>query len=90
MAYDNEKKGVLFKNDKKTTETHPDYTGTATIEGVEYFMDAWINASESGRKYMSFKFKAKQKQADQSRQAESQKPSKPARPNAGFDGEPPF
>jgi uncharacterized protein (DUF736 family) len=60
LAYDNEKRGVLFRNEKKS-EKHPDYSGSATIEGVEYFMDAWLKESESGRKFMSFSFKAKQK-----------------------------
>ncbi len=58
-TYDNEKRGVLFKNDDKTDERAPDYSGNATIEGQDYFMDAWINTAESGRKYMSFRFKAK-------------------------------
>lgn len=61
--YDNNMRGVLFKNDKKETEKHPDYTGSATIENVDYFMDAWLNEAESGRKYMSFSFKAKTKQS---------------------------
>ena len=45
----------------KKEDTHADYRGTATIGGVEYFMDAWINTADSGRKYMSVKFKSKQK-----------------------------
>lgn len=59
--FDNELKGVLFKNDDKETDKHPDYKGSATIEGVDYFMDAWINTADSGRKYMSFRFKQKGK-----------------------------
>ncbi len=63
-GYDNELRGVLFKNkDKAEGDSKPEYTGNAQIEGVDYFMDAWINTSDSGRKYMSVKFKAKQKQA---------------------------
>ena len=62
--YDNELKGVLFKNDDKDTDKHPDYKGSATIEGVEYFMDAWVNTAESGRKYMSFRFKPKTKKRE--------------------------
>jgi hypothetical protein len=30
--YDNNNRGVLFKNTDKKTDKHPDYTGTATIE----------------------------------------------------------
>lgn len=63
--------GRLFKNDKKEKDTHPDYTGTALIGGVEHFMDAWIKRSDSGKTWMSFSFKPKQKQA--------QPPATPAR-----------
>jgi hypothetical protein len=69
--------GRLFKNDKKEKDTHPDYTGTALIDGVEHFMDAWIKRSESGKTWMSFSFKPKQKQAPAPapRQAPSRVPS---------------
>jgi uncharacterized protein (DUF736 family) len=53
----------LFKNEQKQTDRHPDYSGTATINGVEMFMDAWIKTADTGRKWMSFSFKAKEKQA---------------------------
>lgn len=51
--------GSLFKNEKKESDKHPDYKGTALIDGAEYWMDAWLKTSESGRKWMSFSFKAK-------------------------------
>ena len=31
--------GVLFKNNSKETDKHPDYTGKATVDGKEYQMD---------------------------------------------------
>ncbi len=52
--------GSLFKNDRKETESHPLYKGSALIGGVEYWMDAWLNESTSGVKYMSLKFKPKE------------------------------
>lgn len=61
--YDNELRGVLFRNkEKEDGDSKPDYTGSAQVQGVDFFMDAWINEAESGRKYMSVKFKPKQKQ----------------------------
>jgi uncharacterized protein (DUF736 family) len=48
--------GVLFRNDKKQTEKHPDYTGSWTdANGVEYWLNAWINESKAGKKYMKVK-----------------------------------
>lgn len=37
--YDNS--GILFINDKKETEKHPDFKGNATIGGVEFWVSAW-------------------------------------------------
>ena len=48
--------GVLFKNDKKETDAHPDYTGNATVRGEELRLAAWVNKSKTGRSYMSVKF----------------------------------
>jgi hypothetical protein len=40
--YDNNLSGVLFKNDKGDNEKRPDYKGSAEIEGVQYWVSAWI------------------------------------------------
>jgi len=50
--------GILFKNDRKEKESHSDYRGNATINGIEYFMDAWLKQGQKG-KFMSFSFKKK-------------------------------
>ena len=39
--YDNTNRGSLWKNDKKATEKHPDFTGSIDIEGVEYWLSGW-------------------------------------------------
>lgn len=57
--YDNTNSGALFKNDKKESDTHPDYKGTVNVAGVEYWQSAWIKTSKDGKKYMSQSFKPK-------------------------------
>lgn len=47
--------GALFRNDKRETEKHPEYTGKITIEGVEYYLSAWVNEMRNGQKYFSIK-----------------------------------
>lgn len=60
--YDNS--GTLFKNDRKEQPNHADYKGSAMIDGVEYWMNAWIKeGKESGKKFMSFSFQPKTKQS---------------------------
>lgn len=64
MAYEQKpNSGSLFKNDRKEQDTHADYRGSAVIAGVDHWIDAWINESSSGVKYMSLKFKPKDQQS---------------------------
>ena len=52
-----EKEGSLFSNKKKTTDKHPDYTGSCVINGVKMNISSWVNkARTSGVKYMRLKF----------------------------------
>ena len=41
--------GVLFKNDKKDTEKHPDYKGNIMVDGQEYWLSAWIKEGKTGK-----------------------------------------
>ena len=50
--YDNNNRGVLFKNDKKETDNHPDYKGRIDVNGQEYWLSAWIKDRKDGGKYM--------------------------------------
>lgn len=61
--YDNNMRGVLFKNDRKETDNHPDYKGNAEINGVQYWVSGWIKTPNAGgQKFMSLSFKAKDEQ----------------------------
>ena len=41
MENDNNNKGVLFKNDRKEKENHPDYRGNIEVDGKEYYIKGW-------------------------------------------------
>jgi uncharacterized protein (DUF736 family) len=51
--FDNTNSGALFKNDKKTKESQPDYKGNINVDGTEYWISAWIKTSRAGQKFMS-------------------------------------
>jgi len=56
MAENKNNSGALFKNDRKQKETEPDYKGTINIEGIEYYLSAWVNESaRTGQKYFALK-----------------------------------
>lgn len=52
MEYDNTNRGVLFKNDRKDTDNHPDYKGSININGEEFWLSSWIKEGKTG-KFMS-------------------------------------
>lgn len=50
MAYvPKESSGSLFKNDRKTSETHPDYSGTIMVNGKEHWLSAWVKEGQKGK-----------------------------------------
>lgn len=64
QQYDQELRGALFKNEKKAEERDPDYTGNMQVEGVAYFLDAWLKKSAAGKTYMSCRLKPKKAPAN--------------------------
>jgi len=69
MEYDNNNSGVLFKNDKKETDKHPDYKGNVEVDHVAYWLAAWIKEGKSG-KFMSLSLTPKD-----AKPAESEQPA---------------
>lgn len=61
--------GALFKNDRKEQDNHPDYTGSAVIDGVEYWVSAWVKTSQAGKKFFSMAYKPKEGQRTAARSA---------------------
>ena len=54
MAYEmKEGSASLFKNSRKTSENHPDYTGSIMLQGKEHYLSAWIKESAKVGKYFS-------------------------------------
>jgi len=64
MAYEQkDNNGALFANDKKNSDTHPDYKGTIRVAGTDYWISGWKKVSKDGMKYMSLAVKPKDQPA---------------------------
>ena len=63
MEYDDTNKGAIWKNDRKEAETHPDYTGSINIDGVEYWLNAWRKSEDPSERAPVLKFSFKRKDA---------------------------
>jgi hypothetical protein len=67
--------GVLFSNDKREKESHPNYKGNIMVDGKSYWISGWIKEGKNG-KFMGLAVSPKEEQAAQ--------PAK-AKPKSDFD-----
>ncbi len=51
MAEQRELSGILYKNDRKEKDNHPDLTGSIMIKGVAYWLSAWKKDTGKGPFY---------------------------------------
>ena len=64
-GYDDTNKGVLFREQEKKTEKHPDMTGEINVDGIEYRLAGWTRESKNGKKFLSLAVTPKQEQPAQ-------------------------
>jgi hypothetical protein len=74
--FDNTNRGAIWRNDKKTTEKHPDVTGTINVDGKDYWLSGWTKGATDSAKapIMKFAVTPKDKQVAQKPQNESPAP----------------
>ena len=59
MSEKRDNSGALFKNDTEgKSENFPGYGGTLTVEGVDYYISAWLRDGQRG-KFFSLAVKRK-------------------------------
>lgn len=59
MAEQRELSGTLSRNKKREHERQPEFKGSATIDGVAYWLSAWVKEGQDG-KFFSLSFTAKE------------------------------
>lgn len=89
MAYETNLTGIISKNDRKTTEQHPDIKGQCEINGTEFWISGWRKERKDGSGFFySLKFNAKDAQPVSSSRREEKKEL--ARAEYGDDDSIPF
>ena len=85
--YDNNMRGVLFRNDKGDNPKRPDMTGNMEIDGTKYRISAWNKTSQKGTEFLSFVVEVDDgtRQAAQPQQSQQSQPAQ-----GGLDDEIPF
>ena len=55
--------GTIGKNDRRTKETHPTHSGSAMVDGKDYWISGWVKSSARGQ-FLSLAFKLKEQQEE--------------------------
>jgi len=86
MAYEvKDLTGTLFRNDRKTSEKHPDKKGSCKINGQEYWVSGWIRYSDNGEERISLAFSLKEERSDRGGPATSNVQTGNAKPTVNID-----
>jgi hypothetical protein len=59
--YSNENRGSIWKNEKKETDKHPDFTGSLNVDGTDYWVSAWKRKEGASDKAPALSFSVKKK-----------------------------
>lgn len=85
--YDNTNRGSIWKNEKKESDRHPDFTGSLNVEGVEYWVSAWKRKPDQSDRApaLSFSIKAKDAKPSEHQQQKQNGYQKPSFDDLGDD-----
>jgi hypothetical protein len=60
--------GSLFRNERRESDSHPEYRGDGIVNGEAVWINAWVKESKkTGKKFFSLSFRPKQERIDHSR-----------------------
>ena len=90
MAYDNTNSGLLARNRRKDKDTHPDYSGSVNVDGVEYWLSGWLKVGRDGSKMAGEKFFSLSLRRKDGQSAATPTPTVPAPAAPDFDDDIPF
>ena len=58
--FNNTDRGVLYRNENKSSNNHPDYSGSLNVAGVDYWLSGWLKESKKdSKKFFSLSVRPK-------------------------------
>lgn len=69
--FDDRNRGSIWKNEKKTTDKHPDFTGSLNVDGKDYWVSAWKRKPDAAERAPALTFSVKLKDGKPRQQQES-------------------
>lgn len=77
--FDNTNRGSIWKNEKKESDKHPDFTGSLNVNGVDFWVSAWKRKDGASAKAPALSFAIKPKDEQQAAPASQQPPRRPSK-----------
>lgn len=59
--YDNTNRGSIWRNERKETDGHPDFTGSLNVDGKDYWVSAWKRKEGASDRAPALSFTVKPK-----------------------------
>jgi hypothetical protein len=90
--FDESNRGAIWKNEKKETDKHPDFTGSINVDGHDYWLNGWRRPADASAKAPSMKFTVRRKDGKPQQQApqQAQQPRSDMQKRAEMDDEIPY
>ena len=63
--YDNTNRFTLFRETDRKSDKHPEFSGSLNVDGVDYWINAWVKTSKTGSKFFSGSVKPKTPRASE-------------------------
>lgn len=60
-------RGSMFENDHKTKEQQPDFTGSVDVNGTIFWISAWKEMTQGGKKRLSLSVKVQEERVAEPR-----------------------
>lgn len=88
--FDNTNRGAIWVNDNRETDRHPDYKGSANVDGVEYWVACWKRKPGASDRAPVLSFQFEKKEEKGAAKKPSKAPAQKSQEDVPFDDDLPF